>query len=57
MLASKAGLPDFDGNETWLIVLFPQMAPIVDVPLCNSSEVCSNGGLKRSRGSWSSLKE
>ena len=30
MLASKVGFHDFDGNETLLIVLFPQTAPFVD---------------------------
>ena len=36
---------------------FTRFIRFVDVPLCNSSKVCSNGGLRRSRGSWSSLKE
>ena len=30
LLASKVGLNDFDGNETWLIALFPQTASFVD---------------------------
>ena len=30
MLASKVGLRDFDGNETWLIALFQQTTSFVD---------------------------
>ena len=38
----------FRESLTWLLFRFPQTAPIVDVPLCSSSELCSNGGLERS---------